>query len=86
MILASGKKITRYSWDAIPVTDTVIHRFNQLGRVQPKCFIFTDQKGRPIGNVDLTVVGGEEAQEELYEDYDLNLLDAVDEELATQPP
>ena len=61
------------------MTDTVIHRFNQLGRVQPKCFIFTDQKGRPIGNVDLTGVGGEEAQEELYEYDDLNLPDAVDE-------
>ena len=86
MILASGKNITQYSWDAIPMTDTVIHRFNQFVRVQPKCFIFTDQKGRPIGNVELTGVDGEEAQEELYEDDDLNLPDAVDEELATQPP
>ena len=74
----SGENITRYSWDAIPMTDTVIHRFNQLGRVQPKCFIFTDQKGRPIGNINLTRVDGEESQEDLDEDDDLELPDSVD--------
>ena len=62
MSLASGKKITRYSWDAIPMTDTVIRRVNQLGRGQTKRFIFTDQKGRLIGNVELTGVDGEESQ------------------------
>ena len=48
MSLASGKNITLYSWDAIPMTDTVICGVNQLGMGQPKRFIFTDQKGRPI--------------------------------------
>ena len=79
MSLASGKNITRYSWDAIPMTDTVIHRVNQIGRGQPKRFIFTDQKGRLIGNVKLTGVDGEESQEILYEDDDLELPVAVNE-------
>ena len=60
------------------MTDTVIHRFNQFVRFQPKCFIFTDQKGRPIGNVNLTRVDGEESQEDLDEDDDLELPDSVD--------
>ena len=58
MSLASGENITWYSWDAIPMTDTVIRRVNQLGRGQRKRFIFTDQKGQPIGNVKLTGVDG----------------------------
>ena len=68
------------------MTDTVIRRVNQLGRGQPKRFIFTNRKGRHIVNVDLTGVYGEEDQEELDEDDDLNLPDAVNEELAAQPP
>ena len=79
MSLASGEKITWYSWDAIAMTDTVFRRINQLGRVQSKRFIFTDRKGRPIGNVELTGVDGEEDQEELDEDDDLELPDTVDE-------
>ena len=86
MTHASGKKITQYSWDAIFITDKLIRRVNQLVRGQTKRFIFTDQKGQPIGNVELTGVVGEEAQEELDEDDDLNLLDAVDEELTVQLP
>ena len=79
MSLASGEKITRYSWDAIPITDTVIRRVNQLGRGQSKRFIFTDRKGQPIGNVELIGVYWEEAQEELDEDDDLEIPDTVDE-------
>ena len=58
MNLASGKNITWYSWDAIPMTDIVIRRVNQLGRGQTKRCILTDQKGRPIGNVKITRVDG----------------------------
>ena len=58
MSLAYGEKITWYSWDAIPITDTVIRHVNQLGKVQPKRFIFTHRNGRPIGNVELTGVDG----------------------------
>ena len=79
MRLASGKNITRYIWDDIPMTDTVIRRVNQLVRGQPKRFLFTDQKGRPIGNVELTGVDGEESQEKLDEDDDLELPNTVDE-------
>ena len=86
MSLASGKNISRYSWETIPTTNTVTHRINQLGRGQPKRFIFTDQKGRPIGNFELTGVDGEEAQEELDEYDDLELIDAVAEEFSAQPP
>ena len=71
MSLAYGEKIARYSWDDITITDTVICHVNQLGKVQPKRFIFTDQKGQPIINVELTGVDGEESQEELDEDEDL---------------
>ena len=78
MSLTSGKKITRYSWDAIHKTDTMICRVKQLGRGQPKRFKFIDWKGWPIGNVELIGVDGEESQEELDEDDDLELSDAVD--------
>ena len=64
----------------------MIRRINQLGRGQPKHFIFTDQKGRPIGNVELTGVDGEESKEKIDEDDDLELPDKVDKELAAQPP
>ena len=62
MSLASGENIVQYSWNAIPMTDTVIRRVNQIGRGQPERFIFTDLKGRPVGNVDLAGVDGEEVQ------------------------
>ena len=78
MSLASGKKITWYSSDAIPMTDIVIRRVDQLGRGQPKRFIFTDQKGPHIGNIKLTGVDEEESQEELDEDDDLKLIDEPD--------
>ena len=61
------------------MTDTVIFPVNQLCRGQPKRFIFTDLKGRPIGNVLPTRVDGEEAQEELDEDDGLELPKEVDE-------
>ena len=79
MSLSSGEKITRYSWNAIPITDTVIYHVNQLGRGQPNSFIFTDQKGRPIENFEITGADGEEAQEEIDEGDELDLPDAVDE-------
>jgi hypothetical protein len=42
MALDTGKKITRYSWDAIPMPDTVIARVNALGCDQPEQLVFTD--------------------------------------------
>ena len=79
MSLASGEMITRYRWDTIPMTNTIIRCVNQLGRGQPKRFIFTDRKGRSIVNVKLTGADWKEDQEELDEDDDLELPDAGDE-------
>jgi hypothetical protein len=42
MALNTGKKITRRSWDVIPMPDTVIARVNALGTDQPEQLIFTD--------------------------------------------
>ena len=36
--------------------DTVITRVNTLGSNQPDQLIFTDRRGRPIGNVEILVV------------------------------
>jgi hypothetical protein len=44
MALNTGKKITRRSWDVIPMPDTVIARVNALGTDQPEQLIFTDRR------------------------------------------
>ena len=54
--LRSGKKITRRAWDVIPMPDLVIARVNALGHDQPKILMFTDRKGRQIGEVEPTGV------------------------------
>jgi hypothetical protein len=51
MALNTRKKITRQSWDVIPMPDTVIACVNALGNDQPEQLIFTDQCGHPIGDV-----------------------------------
>jgi hypothetical protein len=51
--LSSGKKITRRSWNVIPMPDTVIARVNTLGSDQPEYLTFTDRLGRLIGDYDL---------------------------------
>ena len=38
--------------------DVVIDRVNLLGKDQPEALVFTDRKGRPIGDVQLTGVEG----------------------------
>ena len=45
MTLRSGKKVTRRSWDELPMTDTVIDRVNELGKDQPEILVFKDRKG-----------------------------------------
>ena len=57
--LKKGNKITRYSWDEIPMPDTVIDQVNKLGENQLGYFIFTNHRSRQIGEVDLTGVDGE---------------------------
>jgi hypothetical protein len=44
MALNTGKKITRRSWDVIPMPDTVIARVNALGNDQPEQLFFTDRR------------------------------------------
>ncbi|MGL5934526.1 MAG: hypothetical protein ACRCZI_02770, partial [Cetobacterium sp.] len=51
--LQSGKKITRKSWDALPMPDTVITRVELLAKGQPEQLTFKDRKGRTIGNTKL---------------------------------
>ncbi len=75
MALDTGKKITRRSWDVIPMPDTVIARVNALGSDQPEQLIFTDRRGRPIGDVEIPGVDFEEADDD---DAALPELDPVD--------
>ncbi len=56
--LKSGYRITRRSWDEIPMPDTVIDRVNVLGHGQNEQLIFTDRKGRRIGDVEIPGVDG----------------------------
>jgi hypothetical protein len=58
MSLRSAKKITRRSWDEIPMPDTVIARVNELAKNQPEQLMFTDRHGRPIGDVKIPGVDG----------------------------
>ena len=89
MSLKIGKKITRYSWDEIPMPDTVIYRVKKLGESQPEYFIFTDSRGRQNVGVELIGLDGEITKALLQiqnvENHDLNQSDLVDEELAAQP-
>ena len=55
MVLNTGF-IFRCIWDVISMPDTVIMRVNALGSDQPEQLIFTDRRGRPIGNVEIPVV------------------------------
>jgi len=60
MALNTGKKITRRSWDALPMPDLVIARVNELGSDQPEMLTFTDRHGRPIGDHELPDVASDE--------------------------
>ena len=51
MALNTGKKIYRRGWDFILMPNTVITRVNALGSNQPEQLIFTNRRGRPIGDV-----------------------------------
>ena len=67
MSLSSMKNITRKSWDMTLMPDTVIDRFNLLGKDQPEILAFSDRKGRLIadGDVELTGVDGDEKEASL---------------------
>ena len=56
MSLTTGAAVTRYGWDTIPMTSSVIARVNRLGKDQPELLVFTDRKGRLIGKAEPTGV------------------------------
>jgi hypothetical protein len=59
MSLKTGKKITRRTWNELPITQPVIDRVNALGSDQPEHFTFTDRHGRLIGDIEFTGVDAE---------------------------
>ena len=70
MSLTTGAAVTRYGWDLIPMPSSVIARVNRLGKDQPELLVFTDRKGRHIGEDEPTGVDGAEqpGQDESLED------------------
>ena len=85
MSLQIGQKITRYNWDGITIPQTVINRFNVLGKDQPEHFISTNRKGWQIVESETTGVEGDQnvtPQILIKEDDDLDEQDVFDEELA----
>jgi hypothetical protein len=79
MALDTGKKITRRTWDELPLPDVVIARVNELGKDMPEDLIFTDRKGRLIGEVKIPGVTVE------YDAVDVDLT-AEDEEPLIEIP
>lgn len=63
LTLKNNTVVTRYSWDAIPITQAVIDRVTLLAKDQPEDLTFTDRHGNPIGELELTGVGGLELDE-----------------------
>ena len=57
MSLRSTKKITRQSWDIIPMPNTVIDWVNILGKYQQELLLCTDRKGRIIGDDNIKIIG-----------------------------
>ena len=57
MSLRSMQKITRRSWDMILIPDTVIYRINILVKYKQELLVFTDWKGRLIGDGDVYLIG-----------------------------
>ena len=53
MALNTGRKITRKSWDVIPIPDIVIDRVNNLGTGKPEMLTYTDRHGRLIGDIEI---------------------------------
>ena len=83
MSLTTGAAITRYGWDPIPMTSSVIARVNRLGKDQPELLVFKDRKGRLIGEAEPTGVDGAEQPgqaEDLEDDVGLDDEGAEDEE------
>ena len=83
MSLTIGAAVTRYGWDPIHMPSSVIERVNRLGKDQPELLLFTDRKGRLIGEAEPTGVDGAEQpgqDEDLEDDVVLDDKGAEDEE------
>ena len=79
LALNTGKKISRYSWDAIPIPDTVIALVEALAGDQPEHLIFTNRHGRPIGYVGITGADKNELDDKQTTDTPLtDLLTPID--------
>ena len=63
MTLGSMKKMNRWSWDEIPIPDTIIAQLNALDQGEPNDLQLCDSKKRPIKEIDIKRVddGGNEA-------------------------
>ena len=83
MRLTTGAAVTRYGWDPIPIPSSVIARVNRLGEEQPELLVFTDKKGRHIGEDEPTGVDGAEQpgqDKDLEDDVGLDNERSEDEE------
>ena len=71
MSLTNGAAVTIYGWDSIPMPSSVIARVNRLSKDQPEFLVFTDKKGRLIGEAGPTGVDGADqpVQDKDLEDY-----------------
>ena len=56
MPLGSTKKVTRRSYDTIPMTDTIIYRVNAIGQGKTNDLKLLDIKKRTIGYLEITRV------------------------------
>ena len=63
--LDTGCVVVRRQWVRLPMTDAVIARINLLAVGQPSQPVFTDRKGRPIGDVAMEHFNYNEADDEL---------------------
>ena len=85
MSLHTGLKLVRFSWDELPMPDTVIGQVNQLTKGQPELLSFKDRKGRLIGNeVELPGVDGADPQDtqDKVEAVESDELDSINEIVA----
>jgi hypothetical protein len=78
MALNSGKKIVRRSWDAIPLTNVVVTRVNELGKDQPHLMTFTDRHGRLIRDMEIPGVDSAENKDDYFPGVDPVIADAID--------
>ena len=85
MSLRTGLKLVRFSWDELPMPDTVVGRVRQLAKGQPDLMSFLDRKRRLIGNeVELPGVDGVDPQDpqDEVEAVESDELDSINEIVA----